>query len=305
MQLMHTFESRLPFTLAQAECFTTLADEKHFGRAAMRMSLTQPAMSRQIQALERALGVSLFTRSSRAVSLTEAGRAFLPGVERMLEASESAAHLARAAARGAAGSISIGFTVLAALTELGGWMRKIRAELPDVQTRLVEMVTVDQLAALESDRLDLAVVRGLPYRRGIEGRVVQQEGFILAVPAGHPLARAAEDPTLEQICEHDVVDHSPTNAAAMNDKVRTLLYERGLSPRRSISASQVHTAVALVNAGLGVAIVPASTRRISMPSVAYRSIVDLPIQTELCLAWRSHDRTPLTAAVRSLILDRP
>jgi DNA-binding transcriptional LysR family regulator len=290
-------------TLEQARCFVAVAHELHFGRAAERLQFTQPAVSRQIQALERSLGVELLARSSREVSLTQAGAAFLPEVERALQSAQDAATAARSAASGRSGRVRIGFTVLTALTHLGGWMTQLKNRLPDVDFPLEEMITLDQVNALEAGRIDLGVIRGLPYRRGIASEVVHREELVVATPRDHELANLESDPMLEQIAEFDMVELSSTKAPYLNGTVASLLRERNISARYPMVANQVHTALALVDAGLGAAIVPASAQRLELPNIVFRRIgdPDLP-PTELRLAWNADDRSPAATAARDIIL---
>ena len=294
---------RPTLSVDQARCFIAVARDLHFGRAAERLQLTQPAVSRHVQSLERGLGVPLFVRSSRQVSLTPAGRAFLPQAERYLQVAGDAVTAARSAAAGRLGTVRIGFTVLTALSVLGGWVIRLKQQLPGIDFILMEMVTLEQLAALESGRLDLAVVRGKTYRRGIVSETVQREHLVLATPKGQPLSEQISDPSLEEIAEFEMIEISPTNAPSLNDTVGSLFRVRGIVPTFTITASQVHTAIALVDAGLGSAIVPASAGRLELPGVMFRSIADddLP-ESELRLAWREDYENPATRAARDVIL---
>src|SRR5579859_6871760 len=131
------------FELSQLRCFVALAEELHFGRAAARMHMTQPPLSRQIQLLEHHIGAKLFARSSRIVRLTPAGRGFLPEAREILRLAESASLAARRVSRGEAGSVAIGFTASSGYRFLPGLILACRRELPDVDLILKEMVTLE------------------------------------------------------------------------------------------------------------------------------------------------------------------
>ncbi len=177
------------FELSQLRCFAAVAEELHFGRAAARLNMTQPPLSRQVQLLEHALGVALFERTSRSVRLTPAGRAFYGEARRILDLAEGAGLAAKRVARGEAGSVTIGFTAAASYGFLPRLIAAARAEMPDVDLALKEMVTADQTEALASGRIDLGLLRPpIDRRGGAEAVCVARERLLLAVPRGHPLA---------------------------------------------------------------------------------------------------------------------
>ncbi|TXM99895.1 LysR family transcriptional regulator, partial [Methylobacterium sp. WL122] len=147
------------FDFSQLRCFATVAEELHFGRAAARLNMTQPPLSRQIQVLERVLDVQLLDRTSRSVRLTAAGRSFLPEAQRILRLAETATHVTRQVAAGRAGVLKLGFTAASAYDFLPRLVIAARAELPDVTLSLREMVTKDQVEELLGGRIDAALVR--------------------------------------------------------------------------------------------------------------------------------------------------
>ena len=153
------------FELNQLRCFLAVAEELHFGRAAQRLSMSQPPLSRQIQLLERGLGVILLERTSRSVQLTRAGRSFQPQPRQILRLSESAALSAKRVARGEAGLVTLGFTSGSSYTFLPKLVTLTMAEMPDVDLVLREMNTATQMDALAAGRLDAGLVR-LPIDRG-------------------------------------------------------------------------------------------------------------------------------------------
>lgn len=147
------------FELNQLRCFVAVAEELHFGRAAVRLHMTQPPLSRQVHLLEQRLGVKLLNRTSRSVRMTSAGRSFLADARQILRLAESASLAVRRAARGESGSVTMGFTAASGYGVMPGMIAQCRARLPDVEVNLREMVTIEQIHALATGSLDLAFSR--------------------------------------------------------------------------------------------------------------------------------------------------
>ena len=178
------------FDLNQLRCFVTVAEELHFGRAAARLNMTQPPLSRQIQVLEHIIDAPLLERTSRSVRLTPAGRSFLPEARRILKLAESASQVARRIALGKSGSLKIGFTAAAAYGFLPELVAACRAKLPEVDFSLKEMVSGDQFEALTSGQIDAGLLRPPIARPEIASRRVVAEPLLAAIPKKHPLANA-------------------------------------------------------------------------------------------------------------------
>ena len=179
------------FDFSQLRCFATVAEELHFGRAAARLNMTQPPLSRQIQVLERVLDVQLLDRTSRSVRLTAAGRSFLPEAQRILRLAETATHVTRQVAAGRAGVLKLGFTAASAYDFLPRLVIAARAELPEVALSLREMVTKDQVEELLAGRIDAALVRPPVTHPDLASVRALAEPMLVAVPADNPLAERA------------------------------------------------------------------------------------------------------------------
>src|ERR1700756_3433178 len=176
------------FDLNQLRCFVTVAEELHFGRAAARLNMTQPPLSRQIQVLEHIIDAPLLERTSRSVRLTPAGRSFLPEARRILKLAESASQVAQRIAKGKTGSLKIGFTAAAAYGYLPELIAACRTKLPEIDFSLKEMVSGDQFEALASGQIDAGLLRPPIARPAFAARRVLAEPLIAAVPEKHPLA---------------------------------------------------------------------------------------------------------------------
>ena len=156
------------FELSRVRCFVAVAEELHFGRAAARLNMTQPPLSRQIQILERILGVILLQRGNRLVKLTPAGQSFLTEARLILKLTESAALLARRVAKGKAGSVNIGFTAASSYSYVPELVAACREQMPDVELILKEMVSGDQLKGLGAGEIDIGLLRPPIPRSGLQ-----------------------------------------------------------------------------------------------------------------------------------------
>jgi DNA-binding transcriptional LysR family regulator len=283
------------FELSQLRCFVAAAEELHFGRAAARLNMTQPPLSRQIQILERVIGVRLLERTSRIVRLTPAGRRFLPEARRILHLAESATLSSRRTAGGEAGAITIGFTASAAYSFLPQLIIAARARLPGVDFVLEEMVTAEQIEALEGHQIDVALLRP-PVRRELHSVRVVREPLLMALPAGHPLARGRL-PTLKDCDGEPFVTYSPYEARYFYDLLAGIFGKAGVAPRYVQHMTNVHAILALVRAGLGIALVPAAAASLRFEGVTLRAVETRPARpVELFLAWsRASDNPALPA----------
>ncbi len=283
----------MSFTLEQLRGFVAVAEEGNFGRAAVRLRITQPPLSRQLQKLERFLEVELLVRTPRAVLLTPAGEAFLPEARRLLRLAAAAPVAARNAARGTAGTLRIGFTAIAALTVLGTWVRTISQHLPAVELTLTEMVSRDQVAALLAGDLHVGLARGVPASEVLATRRVHTESLILACPRGHELADLGRPPALPDIGRHDVVAYAPVAARYLQELVISCFHGAGVEPRYVQQVEQVHSLLALVDAGVGVGLVPRSAARLQLPNLAFTEIAGLAEDiVETHCVWRARHTNP-------------
>src|ERR1700745_3715558 len=174
------------FDLNQLRCFVTVAEELHFGRAAARLNMTQPPLSRQIQVLEHVIDAPLLERTSRSVKLTPAGRSFLPEARRILKLAETASQVARRIALGKTGSLKIGYTAAASYGFLPDLISACRARLPEVDFSLKEMVSGEQLEALATGQIDAGLLRPPIARPEFATRRVVAAPLLRAIPKTDP-----------------------------------------------------------------------------------------------------------------------
>jgi DNA-binding transcriptional LysR family regulator len=281
------------FSLARLSCFIAVAEELHFGRAAERLHMTQPPLSRQIQQLETELGVQLIDRTTRSVTLTPAGVAFLPDARRILQLAEGAAATVKRVPAGDLGTVVVGFTAASAHAVLPRLLERTREVLPDVKLDLREMVSAAQLEGLTSGEIDLGMARPPLKRPGIVSRPLLHEQLVAAIPAAHPLAGLERQLTLNDLDGQDVIMYSPVEARYFNELLISTFTIAGATPRYVQFVTQVHTMLVLVRSGIGIALVPASATTLHPEGVTFRSIGafrERPV--ELDAAWRSDSTNP-------------
>lgn len=176
------YRDGMNYSLQQLRGFVAVAEEQHFGRAAVRLNMTQPPLTRQIQALERTLGVTLFERGGRGTRLTAAGAVFLDHCRRVLALLEAAPAATRRAADGSGGTLRLAFTSIGAYAVLADMLKLADAHLPDAAVELTELASPDQFTALSELRIDMGLVRP-PIPEQYESVLVHTEDLVLAVPA--------------------------------------------------------------------------------------------------------------------------
>ncbi|NEY36785.1 LysR family transcriptional regulator [Streptomyces sp. PRKS01-65] len=290
------------FTLAQLTSFVAVAEELHFTRAAERLNMTQPPLSRQIQLLENELGVHLLDRTNRTVRLTPAGRAFLIEARRILRQSEHAALAVRRVSTGEAGAIAVGFTAASAYSALGDLLETARAALPGVEILLQELVTRDQLKALSEGSLDLGLIRPSTTGPDLTSRTAVREGLLAALPAGHPLAALDGPMRIEDFDGEDFLMYAPIEARYFHELLISVFRLGRARPVFTQYLTQVHSILALVNGGWGIALVPETAARMRYGGVVFRQVrLPDPTPVELDLVWRrSNDNPALHALLRHL-----
>lgn len=287
--------------LRQLRSFAVLAQECHFGRAAARLHLAQPALSQQIRQLERELGSPLFARSTRRVELTEAGLLLQSRARAILALVERAADEQAQLSAGRLGTVGIGFIGTATYDVLPGVARRLRAGLPDLRLDLRgEMLTPELVAAVLDHSLDVALVRPPADSAGLHVVPLREERLVAALRADDPRARAAEI-DLAQLAAEPFIAHPARQLSAMHQSLLDTCRAAGFEPREIIEVRETSTLVTFVAAGLGVALVPESVRSLGIDGVAYLPLT-LPSATiDLVMVTREAETTPGVRRVAELI----
>jgi DNA-binding transcriptional LysR family regulator len=273
--------------------FVAVAEELHFSRAAARVHIVQPALSRQIRALEEEMGLRLFERDRRRVRLTPAGAVFLDQVRVLLEHVARAVEMARRADRGEVGSLGIAYVPAMASTGLPEIVRGFRKRFPGVDVRLQEMSPAMQVEALLGERVDVGFVRGPIHEPALATETVLEEPLVAALPSGHRLGRHKRL-GLAMLAGEAFVLQARSRGPGSHDQILAVCRSAGFSPRVVQEGSQAEVA-SLVAAGAGVAIVPASLRAIRRAGVLYRPLHERPM-TQLDMVWRKDAALPVLDA---------
>lgn len=276
---------------ADLHALLVLADTLHFGRAAERLHVSQPALSKRIRRMEARIGGPLLVRGYRDVQLTEAGRLLTGRSRHLIDEASATVALTERAARGEAGLLRIGFGIASIFGLLPEVVLRFRRAHPDVHFHLRDMSTPDQIDALVSGEIDIGFIRHRRADSRLKTRLVLDERLVVALgPHTRWNARAG----LRSVAAEPFVIISRDRSASFYDHVLSVCAAAGFAPRIVQEAAELFTVVSLVRAGLGVALVPRSTTLMRLPRVRFHEL-DLPEAAwNIALAWQSDsDRLPL------------
>jgi DNA-binding transcriptional LysR family regulator len=270
--------------------FQAVAEERHFGRAALRLHMAQPPLSQQIRHLEDELGVLLLRRSTRRVDLTPAGEVYLERVRDVLAAVAVAGEEARRVDAGLEGRLAVGCVGSATYSLMPAFARALREELPGIDfTFRGEMLVPDQLVALRGGSIDLALLRTpLDDESGLVVRHLRRERLLVALPDGHRLV-GRQRIRLADLREEDFIVHAGGRRSMMHGLVVDLCRSAGFDPRVRHEVAETSTLVTFVAAGLGVAIVPEPVAELGVTGATYRPLTARGAKVDLAVATRAGD----------------
>ena len=282
--------------LRQLRYFRAIAEGESFHGAAERLNIAQPALTRQMQALQTELGVRLFERQSRGVRLTQAGHSFLEDVRRILADVARAEDRVRRAAQGQLGTIHIGFNEIAARRPyLPGFFKTVRARYPDADMRLSLLTSQAQLDALRAGRIDAGFLFNLlPGDDEFAGIPVEIDNYVVAMPSAHRLANRKRL-RLADLRDEPFIMMSQHINRQLHERLHSVCVTGGLVPRLVHEANNEHAIVNLVAAGVGLAFLNSSFDLPDIPDVRLRRVEDLSVPVELTLVWRRDNHVPLLA----------
>jgi DNA-binding transcriptional LysR family regulator len=290
--------------LRQIRSFLSISETLHFGRTAELIHISQPALSLQIRALEEEVGVRLFERNRRKTTLTAAGAAFRNDVAGALSQLDQAIRKARLAADGKLGLLRVGFISTVGAEIVPKIARQFKDLNPEVEFSLLAIPTAHQLQMLQTGSLDIGFLR-LPIgeQRALEVVTVHREPFVLVVPTSHKLAKRKRV-RLRDVSGENFVMNERSYAPGFHDLIFGMLRDAGIVPSVSQTGVELPTLVSLVEAQMGVAILPGSAVRHSVASVVTCDIVgDLPM-SEIALVSDKRVRTPVVDNFRSFALEK-
>lgn len=274
--------------------FIAVGEELHFGRAARRLNVSQPPVSQQIRNLEDEIGVELFKRDRRSVELTVAGKAMLPYARDIVSAASEMADIARAAATGTKGSLIVSFVHSASYSILPFIIKAFRSRYPDVALILREETAAEQVEQLVARRMDVGIARPIQFPAEIRTRTIVDEPFVLALPAHHSAA-AVVRPLLKALEGEPFITFPRERAPAFYEAIMRICDEADFHPQEIQKVNTIHTALGLVGAGVGMAIVPASAMRIGSENVVFRLPADVNGRAHLVAAWHGDNEQPVVA----------
>lgn len=259
--------------IRQLRYFIAVAEEMHFNRAAARLHIAQPALSQQIQRLERELKTMLFARTTRSVELTETGKVLLVAARRVIMESEDALRSIEQAVEGRTGTLRVGFVGSAALNLIPRIVPPLRQMYPDLELELHELTTEQQLSSLEAGNLDVGIVRDVESLPGITARELTREPLVVALPEDHPLA-GQTTLALTDLAEAGFVVFPRQQVSRLYDVISALCLQAGFRMRVAQEAVQFPTILGLVAAKTGIAVVPEGMRALQLPGLRYVPLAD-------------------------------
>ena len=289
--------------LRKLRYFLTVAEELHFGRAALRLHLAQPPLTRQISALETELGFRLFDRTSRTVTLTAQGRHFLPYARAVLDQVSLTHSIARKLAAGTAGQLVLAYASSIALSDLFSQAIQAFAQrFPDVQLTLVESASGSLCSQVADGRVDIGMSR-LPLEHGqteVQALSLGDERLVAALSSDNPLARQ-QTVSLTELSAYPLIQFPADFGSGLNDSIEHLYRRNGLPPRPGPSRRQITSIIALVAAGQGVALVPECTRTLTKKGVTYRPLTEPDARVQLLILTRTQGRSLLVEAFMGVV----
>jgi len=271
--------------------FVAVADERNFTRAAERLNIAQPPLSRQIQQLEEELGVALIEKGSRPVRLTEAGKFFHAHAQELLE---QAANLKAMTQR--VGKIdrkfAIGFVASTLYGLLPEIVRRFRARYQTLDISFHELATIEQIQALKDGRIDVGFGRLRTEDHAIRRILLREEPLIVALPVGHRLAGVDGPVSLSDVSQEALLVYPKQPRPSYADQVLAIFRERMLLPQKVIEVRELQIAIGLVGAGQGVAIVPKSLQGMIRTDVVYKALDEPGAVSPIMFSVRQMDRSP-------------
>ncbi|MDH4564425.1 LysR family transcriptional regulator [Pseudomonas taiwanensis] len=273
--------------------FIAVAEEQNIGRAAARLHISQPPLTRQIQQLEAEIGVQLFNRTPRGMELTPAGELLLEEARNIRALVEQATERTQRAGQGKLGRLDIGIFGSGILDTIPRLLERFRESNPDVKLVLHSMSKHEQVEALRQKRISIGFSRMLSPLPDLSCETVSSESLLLAINEGHPLARETTVP-FRSLAEHPLILFPTGSRPSFLDKVLSLCHQAGFEPQIAQEVGDTITAVALAARGLGASLVSESTEVLKLPGLTYRPLSGLPenARFDLGCIYRQEDDSP-------------
>ncbi|MBV7547334.1 LysR family transcriptional regulator [Pseudomonas sp. PDM26] len=284
--------------------FLAVAEEQNFGRAAKRLGMSQPPLSEQIQVLEQALKVKLFDRSRRGAKLTPVGAAILPAVRKFADQLERLELAVEEAVAGQSGMLTIGAISTAMFDVLPGLIEQLKSDYPHLTVSVREIDSVEAVPALEAGDIDLAFARlDGDLGASIKSLPLTQDRLVVALPSDHPLA-ARTRISLSSLATEPLVMFSRKVSPVYFDNLIATCRASGFSPRVLHEVRSVASQIAFVSCGQGIALVPASLKKLAPDNVVFRALSQKLNVVTTAVAWNAERSNPLVEELVTLLQSR-
>jgi DNA-binding transcriptional LysR family regulator len=282
--------------LRQLRYFLTLAEELHFRKAAEKLFIVQPALTKQIQDLEKELGTILFDRNKRTVRLSAAGLYFKEQIAKIFQDLEDATKKVSLIEKGIKGEIRIGYVGSCIHTFLPDLLSKLHDNYPEIQTYLSEMTSASQLLAIQKGELDVAFLRnpplpkesGLGIRKKYEQRLIFQENFSLVVPTNHFIT-AKKFKNIKQLAHEKFILPTKSDGEMYHKLQWSICEDAGFTPQIAHETVHGYTTIKLVEKGLGVSLLPTSFKAETHAAVTFIELKNIPQKAEITAVWRAEN----------------
>jgi DNA-binding transcriptional LysR family regulator len=283
--------------------FITVAKERNFTRAAEKLHIAQPPLSRQIQQLEEEVGMVLFDRDSRPLRLTEAGRLLYEHAAQVLERFDDLRTMMKRFREAERPRFVIGFVASTIYAALPNLIRRFRAETPGLDISLVEMVSLEQIAALKEGRIDVGFGRIRLDDPAVRRDVLREERLVVALPLSHPLLEREGPLSFTELAGEPLILYPRVPRPSYADQVISIFRDRGLEPNIAHEARELQTAIGLVAAEVGICIVPTSVQRLRRDDVVYRELIEQNITSPIIMSRRASDRSHEATVMASVVVE--
>ncbi len=289
--------------LRQMRYFLTVAEERNFTRAAQRLHMAQPPLTRQIHALEADLGAELFVRTPKGVSLTEAGQALMDEVPNLLALAQRAKERALLASQGQSGRLDVGIFGSGVLDVIPRILARFHAERPEVHIVLHNLTKSEQIQALRERRITVGFNRLIPPEDDLVVETVLREPLVVALPEAHPLFKKTSL-RIPELSDQPLILYPNLPIAGLAQQVMQAFVREKAIVRVEQEVEDVLTAVALVAGGFGICVTTASSTSLRLPGVVYRPLESAYLrEIELSCLYRQSDESPVLAAFVAMVRD--
>lgn len=282
--------------------FVAVAEEKNFTRAAERLCMAQPPLSRQIQQLEEELGTILFARGARPLKLTEAGEFFYAHAQQLLARTVDLKAMTQRVGK-IERTMAIGFVASTLYGMLPKIIRRFKSLYPSIELDLHEMTTMEQIKALKEGRIDVGFGRIKHEDANVRRIVLREERLMVAVPAGHPLTLAGTPVSLKDLVTETLIIYPKAPRPSYADQVLDAFRDRALVPGKIFEVRELQIALGLIAAGEGIAVVPSSLKNLQRNDVVYLELNERNAVSPVIMSVRLMDQSEDLQFLLALIYD--